>query len=99
MNDIVRLAEKLQGPIEIEKLTVEDIETGKFNASCSWLPPISHPDLTSEQAEGFLNQIMIAYILFTATGAWDGLDEWNQRLPDYEFVGVGDFIQGIWSDA
>jgi hypothetical protein len=63
------------------------------------LPPIQHPDLTPEQAEGFLNQVMIAYVLSTAKGAWDGSDEWNQRLPDYKFVSAEEFLQGIWSDA
>ncbi|KAH7073162.1 hypothetical protein FB567DRAFT_537185 [Paraphoma chrysanthemicola] len=96
---LIKLAENLRGPIKVDRITVEDLQAGHFTASWAWLPSIKHPDLTPAQGEAFLKQIMVAYTLSTAKGAWDGTNEWNLRLPGYQFVGAEEYLRDVWENV
>jgi hypothetical protein len=36
-------------------------------------------------------------LIGTAKGVYDVSDEWNQLLPDYQFVQVEDFMKKVWA--
>lgn len=94
--ELVELAETLRGPIEVERLAIEDLEAGQFNTS--WVPIIQHPSMPDEHREAISRQVMFSYVLSTAKGAWETTNDWNIRLPDYQFTSAAEYLRRAWAD-
>lgn len=43
-----------------------------------------------------LKGVLVGMLLSSAKGAWDISDEWNQRLPDYKFTEIEQFLGEVW---
>lgn len=94
-NELVDLGKKLRGgEWEISYLKSEDILRGVLKSS--WKPLMTHPSIPVEQREAFSEQFVIIFFTGILNGAWDVSNEWNQRFPEYRFVGAEEYLSKAW---
>ena len=83
------------GPIEVEKVSKDDILAGKLNTS--WVPIISHPSIPPEQRTPEFSRVITASFISTGLqGAWIVSDEWNKLLPHLKLTTIEDFLHKYW---
>lgn len=76
-------------------MTRAELEAGKLNTS--WIPEIIHPAIPLEYRSPAVFEGAIAgVILLGINGAWAVSDEWNQRLPNFKFTKLEDFLRSVW---
>ncbi|KAH6612513.1 nmrA-like family protein-like protein [Boeremia exigua] len=92
--ELVKLAEKLRGPITVDSLDLDELKAGQFNAS--WVPIIQHPGIPDDQREAISRSVMAAYVLSTAQGGWDVPGEWNERLPSFRPTSAEEYLSRVW---
>ncbi|KAF1811993.1 NAD(P)-binding protein [Eremomyces bilateralis CBS 781.70] len=94
-SQILEIGEKVRdGPFAVEKVQSQDLEAGDLKTS--WALEARHQAVSENQAAGFLTAVPIGILLSSTKGAWDVSDELNQLFPDYEFVGIRDFLANVW---
>lgn len=54
---------------------------------------ISSPAVPEEQVDAWSRMATIGLLQSLERGCWDISDEWNQLLPDLEFVKAEDFLK------
>ncbi|OQE15630.1 hypothetical protein PENSTE_c027G08084 [Penicillium steckii] len=94
-SELIKLAESIRGPFEIETVQAETIEAGKLNTS--WIPMIELPSLPPGMDVRAFSEANISSVMAGALrGAWAVSDEWNKLLPDLQMTTVEDFLREIW---
>ncbi|KAK4185447.1 hypothetical protein QBC35DRAFT_389440 [Podospora australis] len=97
---LLQIAEKIHGgKFEVERVKLEDLERGELKTS--WVLGRKHPSFSAEENEKLqqmFKTVMIGTLLGSVRGAWDVSDAWNKLLPeDFEFMGIGRFLERVWS--
>lgn len=64
--------------------------------STSWHPEIEHASIPQEMRKSLTKMFVSGILLAVRAGDFDGSDEWNRLLPDYEFEGVEKFLGKVW---
>jgi len=83
------------GPFEVEKVSKNDILSGKLTTS--WAPDISHPSIPPEQRTPEFSRIITASFIATSLqGAWVVSDEWNKLLPQLKLTTIEEFLHKYW---
>ena len=62
----------------------------------SWLPTVGHHSAPREVWQGFVPKLISGMLLANSAGSIKVSDEWNQRLPNYRFTGVEEFLAAAW---
>lgn len=95
IGQLIALGEKIRGaPFTIEKLKVDELESGTWKAS--WIPKLDHPSIPPEQVVTFSRIIVRGFLLAASAKAYSCTDEWNRLLPDYKFTQPEDFLSEAW---
>jgi hypothetical protein len=95
INELLELGKKIRGgEWQIEYVKGEDIEKGELKTS--WVPPMTHPAIPDERRETFSREFVIMFFLGILRGAWDVSDQWNERHPDFKFVGLEEYLTKAW---
>lgn len=95
VNELVRLGREIRGgDWEVEYVKGEDIRRGELKTD--WVPQVSHPSMQSEDGEQWSKDFLIMFLRGILDGAWYVSDEWNQRFPEYEFVGAEEYLRKAW---
>lgn len=94
--EIIAMAEKIRGggKFHVEEVRGEDLKRGIVTSS--WVPQIKHASVPKEQEEAMSRVILGGVLLGVKAGAYTVSDEWNRLLGGYEFLGVEDFLRGVW---
>jgi hypothetical protein len=79
----------------IETIQLSDLEAGKLNTT--WKLAARHRSISENEAEEMQKQVMIGMLISTCKGAWAVSDELNGLFPDHEFMGVEEFLEGVWA--
>ncbi|KAK0650732.1 hypothetical protein DIS24_g6558 [Lasiodiplodia hormozganensis] len=95
MAELIRLGEKLRGPMKVESVSLEDLREGQLKTS--WCPLITHPCLPDEHREIISRHVMITFLRSVAQGAWTVSDTWNRLLPDNKHISVEDYLTQVWT--
>jgi hypothetical protein len=83
-------------PFDLEKVKLQDLETGAWTAS--WMPRFDHPAIPPELVNDDLSKMFVSGILSgISAGCFKVSDEWNQILRDYEFTQAEDFLAETWA--
>ncbi|KAI1651852.1 NAD(P)-binding protein [Daldinia loculata] len=95
VSKIIEISEQVRGgPFTVDTVELEDLEAG--NLTASWKLEARHPSIAYEEAANMLKGVLVGMLLSSAKGAWDISDEWNQRLPDYKFTEIEQFLGEVW---
>ena len=78
----------------MERLKTEDLEAGIIKSS--WKPHVTHQAIAPEQAKIIGEGLLMGMILGIRAGSLIISDEWNQLLPDYEFIQPREFLTEAW---
>ncbi|KAL2202377.1 NAD(P)-binding protein [Sarocladium strictum] len=92
--ELVKLGEKIRGPIKVEKVSVENLK--QKNVKTSWLPIFEHPSIPVEERTSMAEGMVSGMLLGIHTGAFDVTDEWNRLLPDLKMQRSEDFLTEFW---
>lgn len=76
-------------------MSLSDLEKGILKSP--WMLEASHPSVDEAEAQAMRKAVMIGMLVAGAKGAWDVGDQFNQLLPDAEFVGVEEYLRGVWA--
>ncbi|KAF3062434.1 hypothetical protein GL218_03376 [Daldinia childiae] len=95
VSKIIEIGEQVRGgSFTVDIVELEDLEAG--NLTASWNLEARHPSVADEEAANMLKEVLVGMLLSSAKGAWDISDEWNQRLPDYKFTEMKQFLGEVW---
>ncbi|KAI0133553.1 hypothetical protein BJ170DRAFT_689956 [Xylariales sp. AK1849] len=93
--ELLRIGETIRGkPCTVDWLREEDLKAGVIKTDK--YPRVEHPSIPEEARDEFTKMALSGFLIATGRGAWSVTDEWNQLLPDYEFVQVEDFLKKLW---
>jgi len=96
--ELITLAEKIRGgKFNIEKVRAEDLKKGVVTSS--WVPMVRHPSVPREEVEGMSRMFLEGFLVGVAAGAYRVGDEWNRLLGGYKFLGVEEFLRGVWGEG
>ncbi|KAL3489994.1 hypothetical protein BJX62DRAFT_238636 [Aspergillus germanicus] len=94
-SELIKLAESIRGPFQIETVQAEAIEAGKLNTS--WIPLIEPPSLPPGiDVRAFSEAVISSVMAGALRGTWALSDEWNQLLPNLRMTTVDEFLRDIW---
>lgn len=77
----------------MDVLETKDIDAGVLETDN--FSRISSPAVPDEQVDAWSRMATIGLLQSLARGCWDISDEWNQLLPDLEFIKAEDFLKKI----
>ena len=80
-------------PFTLSHLSPTDLQAGKLEIS--WTPSQGHHSFSQEAAK-IIEQAYIDILLSSIDGAWEVTDEFNKIFPDYEFIGIDEFLGDVW---
>lgn len=94
-NELLALGRKIRGgEWSVEYVKSEDIRRGELRTQ--WVPQMDHPVIPLADREAWSKEFVVMFLKAMAEGAWMVGDEWNQRYPDYEFVGLEEYLVKAW---
>ncbi|KAL2795166.1 hypothetical protein BJX66DRAFT_350751 [Aspergillus keveii] len=94
-SELIKLAESIRGPFQIETVQAEAIEAGRLNTS--WIPLIEPPSLPPGMDVRAFSEAVISSVMAGALrGTWAVSNEWNQLLPNLKMTTVDEFLRDIW---
>lgn len=82
------------GEWDVEYVKGEDIERDVLTAG--WVPEMSHPVIPDEQREAFSREFVIMFFKGVLRGSWETSEEWNERFPEYRFLGLEEYMREAW---
>jgi hypothetical protein len=95
INEILALGKKVRGgEWNVEYVKSEDVEKGELKTS--WIPVFDHPVIPVDSREAFSRSFVIDFFVAMKRGAWNVNDEFNQRFPEYKFVGLEEYLTKAW---
>lgn len=80
-------------PYEIETHSIADLKAGELRSTWKPLTPAEE-----EQAE-LVKVLVRGFLLHAGEGHASGSDEWNRIFPDYEFIGVEEYLAATLGKA
>jgi len=86
---------KTGGPFSAERLNAGDLRAGVVQSS--WLPNADHPSISPGEGQALAASFTAGMLMGISVGALSVSDEWNQLLPDYEFIKAERFLAEVWS--
>ncbi|KAI0140645.1 hypothetical protein BJ166DRAFT_597872 [Pestalotiopsis sp. NC0098] len=90
--DLVGIGEAVRGKkFQVDILETEDLDAGVLKTDN--FSRISSPAVPEEQVDAWSRMATIGLLQSLERGCWDISDEWNQLLPDLEFVKAEDFLK------
>ncbi|CAG9938621.1 unnamed protein product [Clonostachys rosea f. rosea IK726] len=96
ISQLIALGEKIRGPFEVEKLSLDDLKAGAVKAS--WLPKVTHPAIPVEQRESAAGALLTGVLLGIHNGCWKATNNaWNELLPDIELSRPEDWLVDAWA--
>jgi hypothetical protein len=97
INGLLALGKKIRGgEWEVEYVRSEDVERGELKTS--WVPEFDHPVIPVDSREEFSRSFVIDFFKAMKRGAWDVSGEWNERFPNFKFVGLEQYLSKAWKD-
>lgn len=97
LNELVALGKKMRpGDWTVEQVLGEDIEQDVLKTS--WVPQMTHPAVPLEERETFSREFVIMFLKGILRGGWDVGTEWNERFPEYEFMGLEEYLAKAWGE-
>ncbi|RYP53599.1 hypothetical protein DL768_001463 [Monosporascus sp. mg162] len=88
-----KLAQKVQGrAIKLELVHESDLAAGVLRVD---MPQIVHASIPEEQRLAWHVPVWIGLLSAISMGAWDVSDEWKERLPDYKFLTVEEYLKAL----
>lgn len=95
INELLALGKKIRGgDWDVEYVRGEDIRNGELKTR--WVPQFSHPVIPAEQREAYSTEFVVMFFLGILNGSWEVSQEWNERFPEYKFVGVEEYLTKAW---
>ncbi|EDU47124.1 NmrA-like family protein [Pyrenophora tritici-repentis] len=95
INEMVALGKKIRGgDWHVEYVKSEDLQKGVLTSS--WIPQLSHPTIPEEVRESFSKEFLMVFFEAIRRGSWDVSAEWNERFPEYAFLGVEEYLRRAW---
>jgi hypothetical protein len=95
INEILALGRKIRGgEWDVEYVKSSDVEKGVLDTS--WVPEFDHPVIPVDSREEFSRSFVIDFFNAMKRGAWDVSGEWNERFPEYRFVGLEEYLSKAW---
>lgn len=95
-NELIALGKKIRGgEWTIEHVSSEDILNGELKTS--WVPGMLHPAIPLDKREQHSKGFIIRFFKAMLLGCWEVSDEWNQRFPEYEFLGLEEYLTKAWA--
>jgi hypothetical protein len=95
INEILALGKKIRGgEWKVEHVKSEDVAKGELKTS--WVPEFDHPVIPIDSREEFSRSFVIDFFNAMKRGAWDVSTEWNQRFPEFKFVGLEEYLAKAW---
>ncbi|PVI07899.1 NAD(P)-binding protein [Periconia macrospinosa] len=94
-NEILALGKKLRGgEWTVEKVLSEDIKRDLLKTN--WVPQMTHPVVPLETRESYSREFVIMFFRGILSGGLDVGTEWNERFPEYEFMGLEEYLKQAW---
>ncbi|KAI4600015.1 hypothetical protein KJ359_001116 [Pestalotiopsis sp. 9143b] len=91
---LVAIGEAVRGEkFQVDLLETEDIDAGVLKTDK--FSRISSPAVPEEQVDAWSLMATIGLLQSLERGCWDISDEWNQLLPDLEFVKAEEFLKKV----
>lgn len=96
IKELLEIGKRVRGGGEwhVEHVKGEDILKGELKTS--WVPPMNHPVIAAEDREVFSKEFVIMFLQGILNGSWDVSAEWNERFPEYKFVGAEEYLKKAW---
>ena len=95
INELLAIGKKVRGgDWSVEYVSSKDILADDLKTS--WVPQLSHPVIPADQREAFSTQFVLDFFRAMLKGSWDVSDEFNQRHPEFKFVGVEEYLTKAW---
>ncbi|KAF9693836.1 hypothetical protein EKO04_008424 [Ascochyta lentis] len=95
MNELLALGREIRGgEWTVEYVKGEDVRRGVLETK--WVPQMSHPVIPSQDREQWSKDFLVMFFVGILNGAWDVSDEWNQRVPEYEFQSAEAYLRKAW---
>ncbi|KAK2002115.1 NmrA-like family protein [Colletotrichum falcatum] len=96
VGQVIALGEKIRGkPFEVTRLDPKDLEARVFKAP--WVPHVEHPSIPKESRDAISPRLFSGWLLGVSAGNFDISDDWNRRLPDFEFTQPEEFLATAWA--
>ncbi|KAI1076593.1 hypothetical protein F5B20DRAFT_584016 [Whalleya microplaca] len=93
--ELFQLGERIRGkPFTVDWLKMEDLEAGVITTDR--YTRVKLPFISEDQVEAFSKMANIGILIAIHRGVWTVTDEWNQLLPDYEFIKVEELLTELW---
>ncbi|GME61789.1 NmrA-like protein [Neofusicoccum parvum] len=92
--ELVELGTKLRGSMDVESVSLEDLEAGELKSS--WYPPLNHPSIPAEMVDEMSKTATIHFLCSAAKGEWSVSDDWNKLLPSFRFTTAEEYLRTIW---
>ena len=95
VNELIALGKKIRGgEWSVEYVKSGDVERGVLDTS--WVPRMTHPVIAEEEREAFSKSFVNMFLGAMRRGAWETGEEWNERFPEYGFMGVEEYLREAW---
>lgn len=95
INELLALGKRIRGgEWQVEFVKGEDISEGELKTS--WVPQMSHPVIPVDNREAFSKDFVIMFLQGVLNGSWDVSAEWNERFPQFHFVGIEEYLRKAW---
>ncbi|KAF1940975.1 NAD(P)-binding protein [Clathrospora elynae] len=95
INELVSIGRKVRGgDWNIEYVKSADLAQGELKTS--WVPQISHPTIPEELRESYSKDFVVQFFEGITRGCWDVSGEFNERFPDYDFIGAEEYLTRAW---
>ncbi|KAF1960038.1 NmrA-like family protein-like protein [Byssothecium circinans] len=95
MNEVLALGKKIRGG-EWHVDYVKSADTEKGVLTSDFVPELPHPAFPVDQRKAMSTAIACSLLTAISTGGWDVSDEWNQRFPEYKFIGLEEYLRKAW---
>ncbi|KAH8730309.1 NmrA-like family protein-like protein [Phaeosphaeriaceae sp. PMI808] len=93
--EILALGKRVRGgEWQVEHVRSEDIQAGVLESS--WVPRLEHPTIPEERKDELSRRFVIHFFAAMLNGSWEVGDEFNRRFPEYQFVGLEEYLTKAW---
>ncbi|KAL5120592.1 hypothetical protein ACEQ8H_001611 [Pleosporales sp. CAS-2024a] len=95
INEIVAVGKKIRGSEwTVEYVKSEDMDKGQLKTS--WVPQFSHPAIPADQHPAFSTMFVVCFFVAMKRGAWNVSREFNDMFPEFQFLGLEEYLAKAW---